>query len=765
LDQLTPMFPQQVFELLLNTIVDASEWIGQESARVLAHYFDVHTDMLVTGTRLLMTKRVDPSNYELIMRCAKSPIVQNVFKALAGLLSDLTEDTILARLKDAVEALQQTRALADGESMWAVQNEFYRLHGLRTVDEIAGYRCALAIMPAGDDTHFADTLQVFHRLNKLADFLRTYLKREGLGDRLASLLEARTAIEELTEGMESNYFKWCKPEVTTEVTTAIEELMAGMERSYLERSAQQQFPDQAILSLLLKRWQTIVLAEIARLRGKAELKAELRTRRVRQEAQVAVLLEIHNRGLSPADNVIVTLMPSDAFTVVGPSTQEFVTISTSTRDPVQIEFTLRPLTSSLRLCFEIVYDDAELRRKQLPFADHLELVTMEQEFTPISNPYIAGTPIQEPKMFYGRHEDLEFLQENLTRPSTNTVIVLYGQRRSGKSSLLYQLRNTARLSPHLPVFIDMQRLILSSSTSRLLFRVAHTIHQDLEERGLMVVPPQPAPFEEDATFAFDIFLDDVQGRLKGHNLVLLIDEFETLDEPVRQGKVDKGIFGYLRSLMQHRRGIHFLLAGTYNLEQFTTGYWSVFFNIAHHHQLSKLSKEAAHELITNPVEGALTYDPLAIEKIHYLTGDQPYLIQLICNVLVGHCNGYRKSYVTINDVNDVQKDVMETGHILLSWIRDQTTAEQRVILSAVAQESGDDGHYVSLTDIEVICRDNGLPYRKKEVSEILRRLERCDMIAISEGTRYRIPVGLTCRWLREAKPLRQVILEENLLPS
>ncbi|MBV9706685.1 MAG: AAA family ATPase, partial [Chloroflexi bacterium] len=736
LDQLTPMFPQQVFKLLLNSIRDYSEWIRQESARVLAHYFDVHTAMLLTGTRLLMTKGVDRSLCELIMRCARTLIVQKIFSAVAGLLSDLTEDTILTRLKDTVEALEQTRALAYGESMWEMHYEFYRLHCICTVGEIAGYRCSLKMMPTGDETHFTDTLQVLHGLNEPVTVLKTYLRREGLGDRLASLLEATHAIEALMADIECSYFKWC---------------------------GQQQFPDLSILRLLLTRWHAIVLAEIARLRGKAELRAELQTQRVRQETQVTVWLRIHNGGRSPADNVMVTLMPSDAFIVVGVSKQQFVTIST--RDAVRVEFTVRPLKPSLRLCFEIVYDDAEHRGKEMQFADLLELVVMEQEFRPIPNPYIAGQPIRDSNMFYGRDEELKFLQENLTRLSTNTVIVLYGQRRSGKSSLLYQLRNTSLLSPHVPVYIDMQGLMLSNSTSRLLFKVARTIHQDLQEQGVIVVPPQLAPFEEDATFALDIFLDEVQDRLKRRNLVLLIDEFEMLEEQVRQGRVDKEIFDYLRSLMQHRRGIHFLLAGTHTLEQFTSGYWSVFFNIARHSRLSKLSEEAAHKLITSPVEGSITYDPFAIEKIHHLTGDQPYLIQLICNVLVEHCNSCRKSYVTINDVNVVQEEVMETGHILLNWIREQSTTDERVVLSAVAQESGDDGHYVSLTDIEAIYRDNGLPYRKKEVLQVLHHLKQRDIIDISEGTRFRIPVGLTCRWLREAKPLQQVMLEENLLPS
>src|SRR5207249_8141367 len=113
-------------------------------------------------------------------------------------------------------------------------------------------------------------------------------------------------------------------------------------------------------------------------------------------------------------------------------------------------------------------------------------------------------------------------------------------------------------------------------------------------------------------------------------LVILIDEFEILEQKVTEKLLDREMFPYLRSLMQHRRGINFLLSGTQTLKQLTAEYWSVFFNIARHHRLSKLSEEGATKLITEPVKQYLTYDPFAIAKIRRMTADQPYLIHLIC---------------------------------------------------------------------------------------------------------------------------------------
>ncbi|MBO0795179.1 MAG: hypothetical protein J2P36_30150, partial [Ktedonobacteraceae bacterium] len=103
-----------------------------------------------------------------------------------------------------------------------------------------------------EELHFDEMLQVLHRLNDVTRVLRTYLRREGLGDRISSLLEASTIIQDLLEELEESYYSWCKrPE---------------------------NFPDHRILKLLLENWRNIVTMELGQLRGKAELRPDLQTR-------------------------------------------------------------------------------------------------------------------------------------------------------------------------------------------------------------------------------------------------------------------------------------------------------------------------------------------------------------------------------------------------------------------------------------------------------------------------------------------------------
>ncbi len=112
-------------------------------------------------------------------------------------------------------------------------------------------------------------------------------------------------------------------------------------------------------------------------------------------------------------------------------------------------------------------------------------------------------------------------------------------------------------------------------------------------------------FQLDATQTFDMFLDQVEERLAKRKLILLMDEFEVLEEQVTKGTLQSEIFEYLRDIAQHRQNINFLFAGTHKITEFTKWYRSVFFHIALHYRLSHLDEQGAKGLIQQPVAGYL----------------------------------------------------------------------------------------------------------------------------------------------------------------
>jgi AAA+ ATPase superfamily predicted ATPase len=733
-----------VFNLLLSLAKGGdSDWIRQEAGRALAHFMDTHYSDLFVYLYLLFANKVEPHILRHIAYNTSTAFIQNVLRNLEPLAGHLNDANVLEKLEQAMQALEETRSLRYGEETWMIYNELRRLFNTRTVDDIAQYQSTLTPNPATNNKYFPIVSHIVHQLNSITRKLKIYLGRDSLDDRLTGLLEAIDAIDKMYRAIEREYAA----------------LVLGGPTKNL--------PDRRILELLLKRWRSIVEARLGELRGKAELEPVLRTRRVRHETQIAVWLVVGNRGRSSANNVKVTLLSSKDFDVIGRNSFETETILT--QEESLAEFIIRPHSTAPDLIFEIIYDDAEREMKVLTFGDRLELQEVEQRFREIPNPYSTGIPTLDSKMFYGREADVALLKDNLTRPVAKTVMVLYGQRRSGKTTLLLQLANTPVLEKHVLVLIDMQREAYGISVSKFLYDMALYIVQAFKKRGVTLHRPDRHTFEVNPTFAFDEFLDEVETHLGERKLILLIDEFEVLEEQVVKKKLEEEIFGYLRSLMQHRQNINFLLAGTHKIERQTRGYWSVFFNIARHHYLSRLSKSGAQELIVGPVEGFLEYEPHAIEKIHQLTAGQPYLIHLICRSLVDYCNEQQKTYATINDVNIVLREVMQTGKFHFSWIWDQIEPPERIALAVLAEGGREEGRLLSLTEIAEIYRHYRLPYKPEQVLTALNALIDMDTVESvasemqtgdSHDMRFRIPVGLTRIWLRQEKPPEQVMREE-----
>ena len=74
------------------------------------------------------------------------------------------------------------------------------------------------------------------------------------------------------------------------------------------------------------------------------------------------------------------------------------------------------------------------------------------------NPYIVGNPIKTKEMFFGRQDDFNYVVKKIGGAKSNQVLVFCGERRSGKTSILFQILNGRLGERFLPVLVDMQIL-------------------------------------------------------------------------------------------------------------------------------------------------------------------------------------------------------------------------------------------------------------------------------------------------------------------
>ncbi len=733
---------RKIFELLLTAAQDKeAAWIRQEAARTLAYFLDRNQGDLIIYVHLFIVNDIQPSILRLIAHAATTPVVKFYLDAVIDMLTDLNDENALERTQQVVNALEEVTNLLYGRDIHRIYTELCQLLFIQEIEDFAEYHYSLNIAQFETNNEYAPiVLEIFGRLNAISRMLKTYLRREAARDRLTILLEANTAIEKTGKFLEQQY-----------AHIVLEEPLTRL-------------PDHAVFVLTLQRWQEIVQAELSQLRGRAELEVELLGRYTRYEDQVGIWVKIKNKGSSAAITVKITLLHNANIDIVG---KQFVEVDAILpQEEFIAEFTLKPHTALLDLIFEVTFDDAEEVMKLEKFGDRLELNESQshEEFRYIPNPYSTGTPTHDSNMFYGREDTMTFLQDHLTREA-KSVIVLYGQRRSGKTTLLLQLINTLALDKHIAVLIDLQRLSYRMSIQSLLYKMSYYIAQAMKKKNILITQPEEGSFEKDPTHTFDLFLDCVKEHLCNGKLILMIDEFEILEEQVVKGRLRPEVFEYLRDVVQHRPNINFLFSGTHKITEFTKWYRSTFFNIARHYRLSKLNPQGAEDLILQPVADFLEYEPLTVRKIHHLTADQPYLIHLICRSIVDYCNDHRKTYVTINDVNTVIRDVMQTGQFHFDWLWDQVTPEERMALVVLAEGGREEGRSLNLGDIEDVYRRNRVPFKREYLTVALKTLIEADIVeSVSrdgldspfEESKFQIPVGLTRRWLLKEHSLEEV---------
>lgn len=309
----------------------------------------------------------------------------------------------------------------------------------------------------------------------------------------------------------------------------------------------------------------------------------------------------------------------------------------------------------------------------------------------IPNPYVVGVPLtHQQEIFVGR-TDISRRIEGLLRSQNHPPLLLYGQRRMGKTSLLYQLR---WMLPQriVPLVIDLQGPVsLSADHAAFLYNLAKSIGRSAREQGHIVRSLAREELVSDPFTTFDDWLDDVEvdlGCRDGNTVLLALDEFESLDWAIRKERLDEeAILGTLRHLIQHRSSFNLLLAGSHTFGEFKR--WSSHLINTETIHLSFLDIASARRLIEQPISSfELSYTEEAVASVLSLTNRHPYLLQLLCSELVHYKNQQalaRRRTATAEDVDAVIPETLQRGQQFFADIeQNQVDSIERTVLAQIA---------------------------------------------------------------------------------
>ncbi len=319
--------------------------------------------------------------------------------------------------------------------------------------------------------------------------------------------------------------------------------------------------------------------------------------------------------------------------------------------------------------------------------EHIDAqVRLTEEQQEIPDPYIVGIPLsRQQELFVGRQQ-VSTRIEALLRHDLHPPLLLYGQRRMGKTSLLYNLR---RLLPYriVPLYVDLQGPVaLASDHAGFLHALARAMVKSASDQALSL-PALPLTALANNPFTiFDQWLDEIETAIseQGRSTILLtLDEFEALDEAISNNRLgEQAILGTLRHIIQHRSSFKLLLAGSHTLDEFRR--WSSYLINAQVLHLSYLQDDEARQLIESPIkEFALVYSAAASQRVLDLTRGHPYLVQLLCSEIVNLKNEQapnQRRYTTNDDVDAAIPAMLERGSQFFADIELHQVSEDGVTL-------------------------------------------------------------------------------------
>jgi tetratricopeptide (TPR) repeat protein len=372
----------------------------------------------------------------------------------------------------------------------------------------------------------------------------------------------------------------------------------------------------------------------------------------------------------------------------------------------------------------------------------------------LRNPYIAGRSLSR-QGFYGRDKTFQLVETELASPERN-AIVLFGQRRIGKTSILQQLQQRLAALPFLPVYFDLMDRA-RRPLGQVLYEIAATI-----AAAVGIVPGPPDRFDDQGVFFRQVFLPTIYQALGDEwRPVLLLDEFDVLDVAADQQlsptAAARAFFPYLRELMQGEPRLGFVFVVGRRTEDLSIDVKATFKSVRYK-RVSVLDEASAHELIlTAQRQRSLEFDQQAVGHILALTSGHPYFTQLLCQILWDSAYAHDLQGIPTIDVASVEAavpKVLEAGENVFEWIWDGLPPAERVIFAAIAQIAGEQSNVTEDHLIELL-QSQGIRILTRELELAPATLVEWEMLRkVDSG--YRFFVELMRQWVATRKPLPRV---------
>jgi len=400
----------------------------------------------------------------------------------------------------------------------------------------------------------------------------------------------------------------------------------------------------------------------------------------------------------------------------------------------------------------------------------------EEEFEEIENPYATyaeGGIVGDPEMFYGR-EELIFNVAKAVRESRSQskCIITFGQKRAGKSSILFHLKQFLQKDKNL-IIVDIGNigsLLDPYSSVPFLYQILWIFLKELKDSILSKIEEGFSEinlsFPNDQDFFnhpspliyFKEVFKSIQRACSKHEdwknirIILLVDEFSYIYEFIASHKIPESFMKNWKAILQENY-FNAVLAGQDVMPKFKQKFPNEF-GTTQDERVSYLKIEDAVKLIDEPIriggkQGKSRFREKAIDRIIDLTAGSPFYIQIICNRLVEYMNRKKAGLVTEADVEQIKNELIRGVNALSQDKFDNLINSGDTTKDAISDED-------ALKVLKAIAansltgpanRNNIICETHSPVDLILDDLVKREVVEREREHYYKIRVGLFKEWL------------------
>jgi hypothetical protein len=275
-------------------------------------------------------------------------------------------------------------------------------------------------------------------------------------------------------------------------------------------------------------------------------------------------------------------------------------------------------------------------------------------------------PVQDTSMFFGRQEFISNIKESIVNSKSKCVII-YGQKRSGKSSVLHHLRESLNNTPEtFCISFSLGEIIEDLSPKTFYYTILSEIEDTLyayqnDNNVPIYTAPEYKELEDAPTLLFNNQLKLLNREFQkfsgweNKKLVLLIDEFTYIYTAIKKEQLSDQFMKTWKSFLE-KGFFNSVLIGQDIMPKFKADYPNEF-GVTEDKRLSYLNKSDAVSLIEKPIwdkkRDRTRFLGKATDLILDYTSSNPYYVQIFCARLVDYMNENKAISVTEADVHDV----------------------------------------------------------------------------------------------------------------